>query len=1108
VSDDPIRGAADEVVLMLAPLVEAAQSANGFVNLLSNLGWTAAAAPAPLLELATAGSTLIDVMGVGSEDVSTLDVLEAIGTLAAAIAEIQTAPDAAFPSSVDIGDFRQTIGRDLIDYCVVEYLLSRRVKLGRLLRLCGVIQLVDTPATGKRRAHVRRVLDWNAVGNLISDPLSGFRNAYDWRGSTPRLSNVLSDLGALLEAYDFSLSFFTLTAAELAFANVDATEPLDGAYGIWLDIGAGLGVESPGTAGLKLFARPSAPQRAAAIAILPFADLGDSETPPNDKSVLRIRGLSELARGYAITLAPIQDPIIEAGFLDGSATEPADVRASVTLPAPLNEPERIVLGTADGSHISVQTISMTAGVEIRPTGGHEVFLELALDRLRLSIRPAADETDAFLYKLVGADGIAAELSPALRFSNVTGLHLSGAAGLEGRFPVDLQAGPVEVEAISVGVKPASRGLDLEIGASISGEFGPIAVSVERIGLNAAVRFPDPPMGNLGPLDVAFGFLPPIGMGLSVKAMGVLTGGGFVGYDPSTGRYSGQLQLQAGALGVAGIGILDTRLPSGDYSLLVLLGATFPAIQIGMGFALTGVGGLLGLNRRINQDALRSRFAAGTAGRLLSPQDPVRNVPALIADLESVFPATPGVTVLGPTVQLIWAELVHLDVGVFVELPRASQAVLLGSAYADISGDGRTYLSIRVDVIGLIDLQAETAAFDAALVDSHLLGVLDLTGGAAFRLCWGAQPYAVLSLGGFNPAYNPEPLSFPASLARIAMVHGIPTDEVYLRFEGYFAITSNTLQFGASVEAALNYGGWAIHGSLGFDALIQRVPYHFEVDIRATVNVAYSGHSLASLTLTGALSGPGPVLLRAKVCIEVLFFDVCFSHTFELGPTTPPPAPVALDLLDVLQAELLNPSRLHAGGASDPFVQLRAQAALSATPVLVPTGVPIWDQQRAPLDLLLTRLGGTPLPSPTLVSATSTTAAGNVTDWFAPGSFVDLTNDEALTSPGYELLSSGLRLAGIGGTDGPSAETTPVMRQIRLPAAASTTNPVAGFPGWLLVTSTRAASAVLAVTSETWIVIGAGGDIIGLTGAQARRVAAASGESRAIPAIDRVAAFAF
>ena len=56
-----------------------------------------------------------------------------------------------------------------------------------------------------------------------------------------------------------------------------------------------------------------------------------------------------------------------------------------------------------------------------------------------------------------------------------------------------------------------------------------------------------------------------------------------------------------------------------------------------------------------------------------------------------------------------------------------------------------------------------------------------------------------------PALNPAPLVFPASLTRIAMVRGAPDDFIYLRFEGYFAVTTNTLQFGAAVELIINAG---------------------------------------------------------------------------------------------------------------------------------------------------------------------------------------------------------------------------------------------------------------------------------------------------------------
>jgi uncharacterized protein DUF6603 len=1109
--DGTLRGAMDEMVLLLAPLVGAAEEPDAFARLLAELGWTVASVPTPLLELATAGSTLIDVLWSEPDDVSAQQVLDAIGAVAAAVEDIHAAPDSAFPSSVDVASFKQTIGRDLLDYCVVEYLLHDRFKLGRVLKLVGVVQLIDTPASGLRGEYFRRYVNWSEIGALLTDPLNGFREAYGWRTATPQLSDAAADVGAVLEAFGLYLSFFALTPGQLAFANAGSTSPLPGQVGLELDLGEALGVPPEGSAGVQFFVRPGTAERGPAVAIVPFADLTGSAQPASDDDVsLTISGDADLTQGFAITLAPGHDPTVDGGFLGGGApTTPTRLQVAMKVPPVPDAPERIIVGTADASRLSLHTLTVTAGAALLSNEQLEAFVDLRLDKLRVVVKPSADDTDSFIADLLGPDGFSAELTSGLRVSSITGFHLTGSAGLEGRFSVDVQIGPVDVQAISIALKPATQGVDFEVGASVAGVLGPFTVVVDRVGFALNARFPDPPTGNLGPLDLAFGFLPPTGIGLSVEA-DVLTGGGFIGYDPDTGRYSGLLELQAKEIGITGVGILDTRLPSGasGYALLIALEATFPAIQIGFGFALTGVGGLLALNRRVDVDVLRSRLAAGTAGRILAPQDPIRNAPALLADLDAVFPIAPGVTVVGPTAQLVWAGLVHLDIGVFIELPGPSRVVLLGSAYAEIASDGRTYLSIRVDIVGVVDLRAETAAFDAALVDSHLLGMLDLTGGAAFRLSWGAQPYAVLTLGGFNPSYNPEPLSFPASLTRIAMVHGKPSDEVYLRFEGYFAITSNTLQLGASVEAAINSGGWAIHGSIGFDALIQRVPYHFEFDIRASVSVAYSGHTLASLTLTGSLNGPGPVVLRARVCIELLFFDVCFSHTFELGPTTPPPVPIAPDLLDALVTELTNPARVHAGGGGDPFVRLLPTDTSLTMPLVVPTGTVVWEQQLAPLGLLLTRIGGTPLPSPAQVTATTTAASATVSDWFAPGLFLDLTDDEALTQPGYELLGGGLRLAGTGTTDGPAAQTTLTTLQIRLPAAASTTKPVFGLPAWLLTTAVPIAAPAITVTTETWTVATPAGDRTGLTGAQARRLAALAGDAVAVPATDNLAAIAF
>jgi hypothetical protein len=788
---------------------------------------------------------------------------------------------------------------------------------------------------------------------------------------------------------------------------------------------------------------------------------------------------------------------------------PATAEVGATVTATLQPPDdspAVMIGSPTGSRLEIGHADIAFQTTLSQA---QPSIKASADALKSALVIAGGDGDGFLRSVLPSDGLQATFDLGLAWSSEGGFTFRGAAGLDTTLPVDISIlGVFTVPTIHLGLLATDTALVAEVSASIGLAIGPIQVLVDRVGITSSLLYGDGG-GSLGVGEWDFAFKPPSAVGLVVDAAGV-TGGGFLGIDPASGRYGGVLELRVGQIDITAVGLLDTKLPpgQGDYALLLMLHARFPAIQIGFGFALTGVGGLLGLNRRVNVDMLRGRLAAGTAGRILAPQDPIRNAPALLADLGTVFPLAPGITVVGPTLQLLWVGLVHLDVGVFIELPGPSRVVLLGSAHAVIEREGRALLSVRVDIVGVVDLGAETAAFDAVLIDSHLMGMLDLTGGAAFRLSWGAQPYAVLSLGGFHPAYHPEPLAFPSTLTRIAMVHGTPTEELYLRFEGYFAVTSNTLQFGASVEVLVQAGGFVVHGNLGFDALIQFAPFHFQIDIRASVTVAFEGHSLTGLTLTGSLTGPGPTVLHAKVCIELLFVDICFSGTFPLGPAVELVTPPA-DLFAVLVGELEDPARLRASGAPDPHVRLRPPDPALTTPLVAPTGTLVWEQQRAPLSLLVTRVGGTPLPAPAQVTAKGAASSTPASDWFAPGQFLDLSDDEALTRPAYELLASGLRLVGTGVVDGPSAQGTLSIDQIRLPAKVTTKNKGVGmFPAWIVASPARPATPMVAVASERWILTTPSGERHDLTGAQARQLAALTPAAHAVPATDRLAALAF
>ena len=252
---DPLRGVFDEMVLVLAPLVDAAQEPDELTRLLGELGWNAASIPAPLSNLATAGSDLLGLLASDPDEVEGLQILAAIGRLVAAIDAIRSSPDSAFPSSVDIASFKQTIGRDLLDYCVVEYLLGNRFKLGRLLKLAGIVQLIEVPASGLRTKYQRRFVNWSGVGTLLTDPVTGFRDAYAWGSAAPQLSYAMSDVAAVVESYDLQLSTFVLTQEQLAFANAGATQPLTGELGVRVELNEALGVPPGSEAGVRFLLR-------------------------------------------------------------------------------------------------------------------------------------------------------------------------------------------------------------------------------------------------------------------------------------------------------------------------------------------------------------------------------------------------------------------------------------------------------------------------------------------------------------------------------------------------------------------------------------------------------------------------------------------------------------------------------------------------------------------------------------------------------------------------------------------------------------------------------------------------------------------------------------
>jgi hypothetical protein len=283
--------------------------------------------------------------------------------------------------------------------------------------------------------------------------------------------------------------------------------------------------------------------------------------------------------------------------------------------------------------------------------------------------------------------------------------------------------------------------------------------------------------------------------------------------------------------------------------------------------------------------------------------------------------------------------------------------------------------------------------------------------------WGDNPDLVLTVGGFHPSYSPPPLPFPVPDRLSVDILNRPG--LLIRVSGYFAVTSNTVQFGARAELRLGFDDFGIEGHLSFDALFQFSPFRFTISISASVSLKAFGVGLFSIHLRFELEGPAPWRAHGRGSIGFLFFEISadFDITWgEARDTTLPP----VDVLPLLAAEVGKvegwQTRLPAGRAA--LVTLRTLPPTDEL-VLHPLGTLLVRQRAIPLGVRVDRVGGqrardgnrfrlAPAPDSGLAQVSVTA------DKFAMAQYQDMSDAAKLSLPAYGDQDAGLELAGAAG----------------------------------------------------------------------------------------------
>jgi hypothetical protein len=565
----------------------------------------------------------------------------------------------------------------------------------------------------------------------------------------------------------------------------------------------------------------------------------------------------------------------------------------------------------------------------------------------------------------------------------------------------------------IGLGVSGNSLPLTVSLTGGASLGPIDVTVDQLGLSLILGLSS---GNLGPVNLGVGIKPPNGLGLAIDA-GFVAGGGYITFDPDHGQYAGVFQLTlVDIVQVNIIGVLDTIMPDGSkgFSFLLIITFGFPPLQLGFGFTLDTVGGVGGVNRAMSVDALRAGFLAHTLGSVIAPSDPIANAAQIISDIRNFFPVAAGRYIFGPIVGIGWGTptIISLTLGVILEVPDPFRLAILGLIDAGLPTADAALIELHIDILGIVDFGAKTLAIDGSLFDSRVL-IFSLAGDLALRLSWGDNPNFVFSLGGFNPHFNTNGLNVPPNMQRMSVSIG-DGDNPRISSSSYFAITSNSLQFGANVDAYAAAGGFSVHGYLGFDVLIIISPFSFEFDFSAGFDVAYDGATLAGLNVDGLFSGPTPWHFHGDASITFLFISVSASLDLTWGDNTQatlPQRPVLADLFAALQ----NPASWSAAlpDGTTTAVTLLTQNPADKSLRVHPMGTLQVKETVVPLDLPITRYGNaTPADGTdfSIASVQINTQAENtqtIQDYFAAGQFLTLSDADKLSKPSFEKFDAGV-----------------------------------------------------------------------------------------------------
>ncbi|MGZ4525402.1 MAG: DUF6603 domain-containing protein [Mycobacterium sp.] len=727
-----------------------------------------------------------------------------------------------------------------------------------------------------------------------------------------------------------------------------------------------------------------------------------------------------------------------------SVNGPADAGFEFSLehvPNPGGVPQTFDIGSVrvefGGAIVADASVAGSAG---------DVLVAVGADAGGFKFRAVADKSafvidsgsHAVLERGTGGSHEDLRVQVGLGFGYAAGrFYIDGGSGLTATIPVTLGWKSLQFRSVTLAITRGSQTdqppMSLEASTTVNITLGPVTVTLDRVGATWSTGGKD---------MVDFG-LTAKGIGIVVKADGC-SGGGYLFFDHTAHTYAGVFDLTIMGLNVKAVCLVVTEIDGRRvFSLMLIASATNIDWKLPGGFALTGFGIFVGIDRVIDLTALEAGVKTHALDSLMFPANPIANAPALVSAAAAAFPPSTGNWVGGAMVQISWGvdKLVKFELAVVVQGSGWSigKWVVLGKARASLPSEKDKVVKVQADVILDHDNAAHRTFGYLTLNGTQILDAALSGEGAVLR-----NPQTFLfSLGGFNPRFVEQlPSDFP-TLARLKMSLKY-SDDIRMEASLYVAHTPHSTQFGGSFAVALKDGKFGVEGSLSIDALLQDQEPRFIVDLDAKFELKAWDVTLFLVEVRGTYAGRQPYHLTAKATFDLFIF----SHTFSLDRTWGDATAEVQQAIDVSSQFAAALSDRSAWAASVPagvqsLVTLRPAGG---QPLLHPLGTIAVSQRVVPLGVAIDRFGSAPVQGANTFSIDTLTVGGAtattspVQEQFVRSQYFTMSDDAKLSTPAFEAMDAGVAVPAQPLGAGRAAGATTQYRTLTYNAATGRAEP--------------------------------------------------------------------